>query len=239
MKAAAALDLMAKRGFSQLPVVVNEEVLGLFSYRSFAREVIIPRPDKLKPEELTVEDCIEEPVYARVTDEFRSWFDQLDRYDALLLGDPNRLQAIITPMDILRYLYAVASPFVLLGEIELALRRLIHVAVDDEKLAECAQISLASKYKPEELPTHLDEMTFNDYAQLIGDGRCWNHFQSVFRGTRQATRARLEQLRDLRNVVFHFKRDLTAEDYESLVAHRNWLLLKARATSALGKGVHA
>jgi CBS domain-containing protein len=234
--AAEALELMARHGFSQLPIVVNKEVLGLFTYRSFARRVLSPEPDKRKPEELTVEDCVEDPVYARVTDEFRTWFDHLDQYDSILIGDPNRLQAIVTPMDILRYLYAVASPFVLLGEVELALRLLIRMAVTDEKLAECSQVALASKYEAEELPTRLDQMTFNDYAQLIGDGRCWGNFEPIFRGTRQVTRTKLEQLRDLRNVVFHFKRELTTTDFESLVQHRNWVLLKARAAQARERG---
>jgi hypothetical protein len=56
------------------------------------------------------------------TDEFAEWFDFIDRYDSALIGEPNRLQGIVTAMDILRYLYRVASPFVLLAEFELALR---------------------------------------------------------------------------------------------------------------------
>ena len=34
---------------------------------------------------------------------------------------------------------------------------------------------------------------------------------------------------DLRNVVFHFRRGITAEEYETLAAGREWMLLKARA----------
>ena len=75
-------------------------------------------------------------------------------------------------------------------------------------------------------------MTFNDYVQIIGDGRSWDHFQTFMGGNRVRTRAKLEQLRDLRNVVFHFKRKITVEEYETLAAGREWMLLKARAAEA-------
>ena len=40
-------------------------------------------------------------------------------------------------------------------------------------------------------------MTFNDYVQIIGDGRNWNYFQPIFHGDRVRTRASLEEARDL------------------------------------------
>jgi acyl dehydratase len=86
------------------------------------------------------------------------------------------------------------------------------------------------------LPTDLEHMTFNDYVQIIGDGRNWDHFQPIFKGDRVRTRAKLEQVRDLRNDVFHFRREITAEDYETLSALRDWMLLKATAAEARAKG---
>src|SRR5437899_1845660 len=35
-----ALDLLNTHGFSQLPVMVGQQVLGMFSYRSFSQAVI-------------------------------------------------------------------------------------------------------------------------------------------------------------------------------------------------------
>lgn len=233
MLAVDALNKMKEERFSQLPVVVGREVLGLFSYRSFTNAVVklgqsAPKNQKFNPLELLVEDCLERPTFARVTDEFVEWFDFIDQHDAVLVGEPNRLQGIVTAMDILRYLYGVASPFVLIAEVELALRALMQLAVPPETLAQCAQECLKDKYQ-DQLPTRLEDMTFNDYVQIIGDGRSWDHFQSFMGGNRVRTRARLEQLRDLRNVVFHFRRGITAEEYETLAAGREWMLLKARA----------
>ena len=92
-----------------------------------------------------------------------------------------------------------------------------------------------SKYQ-DEPPTKLEDMTFNDYVQIVGDGRSWEHFQPIMGGNRARTRAKLEQLRDLRNVIFHFKRGITVEEYETLAAGREWMLMKARAAEGRREG---
>ena len=234
-----ALALLGKHGFSQLPVIVGQQVLGLFSYRSFSQAVIKLSGDaknqKFNPREMFVEDCIDRPTYARVTDELRAWSDAIDKQDAVLIGDPDRLQGIVTAMDFLRFFYRVASPFVLIAEIELSLRGLIRLAVDRDELVACAKTCL--KHYPEgKLPTDLEHMTFNDYVQIIGDGRNWDHFQPIFKGDRVRTRAKLERAGELRNDVFHFRREITVEDYEELSALRDWMLLKATAVEARTRG---
>jgi CBS domain-containing protein len=234
-----ALDLLGAHGFSQLPVMIGQQVIGIFSYRSFSQAVIrlstAPKIQKFDPQGMFVEDCIERPIYARVTDEFRSWFDAIDRQDALLVGDPNRLQGIVTAMDILRYLYDVASPFVTIAEIELSLRALIRMAVDRDKLLECARACL-KHYAEDKFPASIEHMSFNDYVQIIGDGRNWHNFEPIFKGDRVRTRAKLEQVRDLRNDVFHFRRELTDEDHETLSMLREWMLMKATAAEARREG---
>ncbi|MCX5812541.1 MAG: CBS domain-containing protein [Proteobacteria bacterium] len=237
--AVKALAIMKQHGYSQLPVVVGTEVLGVFSYRLFSETVLAisasERNSKVDLGDLTVEECLEKAEFARVTDEFQSWFDALDRQDVVLVGEAFRLQGIVTPMDVLRYLYRVASPFVLIAEIELALRALIRLAVSEDKLAECAKTSLSKCYVPERLPTNLEDMTFHDYVQIIGDGRYWQFFEAIFRGTRERTRVKLEIINDLRNTVFHL-REIKVEDYENLVMQREWMLTRAMAAEARAKG---
>jgi predicted transcriptional regulator len=231
-----ALRTMDAHGYSQLPIMVGKEVFGLFSYRSFARTVMKqsqggPTSDAIAPNELTVEDCREAATFARVTDEFNQWFSAIDKNDAILVGDPNRLHGVVSAMDILRYLYGVASPMVLVAEVELALRGLMRLAVDPETLAECAQECLI-KYSPSKRPTRLEDMTFGDYLQIVGHEKRWSHFQHVLGKDRTRTVAKLDQLRRLRNTVFHFRRELSVEDHENLAGGRDWLLMKARVAEA-------
>jgi len=236
---AEAIQLMRKNGFSQLPVVEGSEVLGVFSFRSFAVQMLEMGEMKGVPlENLTVDEFIEELRFVHIYDDPRSIFDSLNRDDAVLVGEPNRLQGIATAMDALHYLYKVASPFVMLAEVELSLRRLIGICVDEDELRTCVKNSLAQQYEDDEMPSRLEEMTFNDYVQIVGDGRNWPRFEEVFGEgdwQRKRTRTKLEEIRDLRNDVFHFKRELMGDDLDILTAHRDWLFRRARIIEARRK----
>jgi len=79
-------------------------------------------------------------------------------------------------------------------------------------------------------------MEFGDYMQLVGHGDNWKHFAPVFGGMRETVRAKLEEIRDLRNDIFHFRREITLDDHEKLSQHRDWVLMKARKADARSKG---
>jgi predicted transcriptional regulator len=239
MPARDALALMHERGFSQLPVVQGKSVLGLFTYRAFALEVARMKTPKTDPTQLPVEEFLqhERTSYARLTDEVSGLFESLDAHDAIVVSGPDQLVAILTPMDVLRYLYSVASSFALIEEIELSLRKLIRTAVPEPNiLHECVANALADKYKDKKRPELLEDMSFDDFIALLRDGRNWSHFERVFGGTRERTAAKLEPIRDLRNSVFHFRRELSAEERQQLADCRNWLLLRVRNEEAKREG---
>ena len=231
-----ALAMMKESGFSQLPVKEADQVLGLFTYRGFALEVAAMSDPKIDPGSLPVEEFLgpeHPPRYAALTDEFRSLIEVLDARDSVVVSGPEDLVAILTPMDVLQYLYSIANAFVLIEEIELALRTLIREALPTpESFATCVENALAKKYTAGQLPSRLEEMTFDEYVALLRDGRNWPSFQPVFGGTRERTRGKLEPVRNLRNDVFHFKRELSVEDHESLATCRAWLLRCVRKVDA-------
>ena len=230
-----ALALMRQHGYSQLPVRQGDSVLGLFTYRAFALEVAKVADSRVDAASLTVEEFLEheKPAFARLNDEFRSLIDVLDERDSVVVSGPEDLVAILTPMDVLRYLYSVANAFVLIEEIELALRALIRSAIGDDKVFRaCVENALSAKYEGRERPRRLEDMTFDEYLALLRDGRNWKHFEKTFGGTRDRTRARLEPVRDLRNDVFHFRRELSVEDHERLTTCRDWLLRCVRKVQA-------
>lgn len=142
-----ALMLMQQRNFSQVPVVSGNEVLGVFSYKSFAQGILKLPPKERELLSLTVEVFLEDLKFAQITDELPTLLDEFDLKNAVLVGTEDRLQGIITAVDALRYFYRVASPYVMLYEVELAVRALIRDSVDDEVLRLCIDRSLRKHYE--------------------------------------------------------------------------------------------
>ena len=74
-----AIALLRQHGYSQVPVVDGREVLGVFSYRSFAQKAATftlheVAQQKCVPGDLAVEECLERFAFARVTEGMRGGF---------------------------------------------------------------------------------------------------------------------------------------------------------------------
>src|SRR5436190_11284670 len=59
-----AVELLQRHGYSQVPVVAGGEVLGVFSYRSFAKKAALPdwkevSNQQCAPGDLQVDECLE------------------------------------------------------------------------------------------------------------------------------------------------------------------------------------
>jgi CBS domain-containing protein len=239
---AAAIKMMQTDGFSQVPVVSGSAVLGVFSYRSLSHTLLDLGPIDTDFRELPVDVFMEQFAFVHAIDKWATILEMLDREDGVLVGNRDNLQGILTSMDVLVYLLRLASPFVMLAEIETSLRRIIEACVDQEALKQCVINSLSAKYTLEDMPTSLSSMTFNDYVQILGHGRNWPRFELAFgKGPwlRKQTVARLSQVRDLRNDTFHFKRQLDDDDHAILKQHRDWLEMKTRSFEGRQREVEA
>lgn len=234
-KASEAIEKMIAHGYSQVPVVSDGKVFGVFSYRSFAKDSALATLKELNqqqcaPGELTVTEYLEQFEFARVTDEMTKVFDPIDRDNGVLVGGPENLIGVLTPMDFLRYLYQVSSPFVMISEIELALRALIGIALSPKELEAVSKRALENTYagRLDKLPVVLAEMTFEDYRTLVSFGATWELFEPVFGTARPRVSGKLKEVGEIRNDTFHFRREITAEDRKTLITHRSWLLTKVQ-----------
>jgi CBS domain-containing protein len=225
-----AFSIMKEHGYSQLPVRSGNRITGMFSYRSFAREIVEYEDvleGNVKPGDIEVGELMEPAKFALGSDEFCAWFETLDKFDAFLLGEPTRVQGLLSTMDLLNYLYGVANPFVLVAEIELSLRSLITHAVSDDQLKECMRVAKVRAKT-------FDRATFGDYIYIITEEPNWQLFQPVFRGNPFRTKARLSEACELRNKAFHFNGMLTTDDYTELVRIRDWIMAKSVRNEAEG-----
>jgi len=223
-----ALKIMLEKRYSQLPVVEKGTVRGAFSLWSLAHQ--LATAPTLKVSDLTVEDVMEQLPTVTVRDSLHSIVTQLDQHEALLVGSPHGLQAILTSFDVLRYFYRVARPFILIQEIELALRSLIHLCAPGDKLKDCIDAALVPAYEKtgRAAPTELHELAFEDYRTLVHSKHNWPLFQGVVGHNSQVVSARLEEIRKIRNNVFHFRREISLLEYGTLASAREWLLEKIR-----------
>lgn len=229
-----ALKIMLEHNFGHVPVKAGDEVLGVFSFRSFAKGIAQLPEKEREPLLLPVEEFLEKLKFAQITDELTELLDEFNTMDAMLVGTESRLQGIVTTIDALQYFYNVASPYVLLREIELAIRELIRASVNAEELKENIDKSLKQHYGKSSapLPSCMEEMTFNDYVMLLRYKGNWEKFKRAFGGTANTVYAKLKPLPSLRNDVFHFRRDLTAEEFDLLRDCRDWLLTRIRRMEA-------
>ena len=134
LRVAEAIEIMDKHKFSQVPVVAGNVVLGVFSFRSLALRLMRMRQAAEGFGELPVDEFVDQVQFVQPLDNWESILKYLDREDGVLVGHSERLDGIVTPMDVLTYLHVIASPFVMLAEIELSLRRIIDACVSQDEL---------------------------------------------------------------------------------------------------------
>lgn len=224
-----ALEQMKRKGFSQIPISDGGEIMGVFSYRSFALGVLRFEDNKTNVLNLTVSDFSEDLPFKNLTDPFEDVIDDLDRRDAVLVGRPEKLTAIVSAMDILRYLYGVTSPFVVVAEIELAVRALMTWSANTVELRDSFRKSLSKIYQEPNFPATVDELSFSDYASVIGYDDSWrSYFEPIFGSTRTNVRAKLTRVAEIRNRLFHFRQEITVEEFDELVQVRDWLLKRSK-----------
>jgi CBS domain-containing protein len=233
MPVSQALQLMLENNFSQLPVVEGSTVLGAFSFRSFSRGSLDLVGDRVAPLDLTVDDFVERLTIADPTADLDSVLDALNDDGAVLVGRPDGLVGIVTGTDALLYVYGVAELFVQLQEIEQAVRAVIRYSMSDGELGEAIERSLRAFYagREDKMPKHLLEMSFAEYASLIGDGRNWDAFEALLGTDRSRAKTRLDRVAELRNDVFHFRRELSDEDRRHLRTTREWLLRRLQVAA--------
>jgi len=237
--AGEALKLMLEKRYSQLPVVENGEVMGVFSLWSLAQHLSLSPGIKVQNvlQDLEVGELMEQLPKVTVKESIHSILSLLERHDALLVDSPHGLQAVATASDVLRYFYRVARPFILLQEIELALRNLIELCAPGDKLKETTDRALVKTYEARKwaVPTSLKAMSFEDYRAIITCSANWPVFEGLLGHNRDLVSAKLERLREIRNEVFHFRSDISLLDHQHLATSRDWLLGKLKRGLPAGK----
>ncbi len=220
-----ALAIMHARGFDQVPVVAGNRAIAVFSYRSLAHHLFHVRRND-DPLDLTVLDASEDLAFVHAGDEVGAILDLLERDGAVGVGDAARIDALMTATDVTRYLWQATKPFVLLQDIELAVRALMRVALasPEDTTAAFARALSQDRLRDPRAPARLEDLTLGELLGVLLQGENYGTvFRSVFGRSQSITASNLEPVRDVRNKVFHFRDEVSTEELDILVAARQYL----------------
>ena len=195
----AATTIMQLRDFSQLPVMPNNnkrEVKGIITWQSIGARLALGRECRL------VQDCMDETVQILSID--TPLFDAIGtivKYGyALILGKDNAISGIVTASDLASQFENLTGPFVLTGEIEGHLRRLVHGRFTVDQLREaCAGFEGGMEING------ASDLTLGGYCALLGKPERWNQLGLDI--DRSEFLDHLDAARLVRNDVMHFNPD--------------------------------
>lgn len=202
-----AVTIMLLNNYSQLPVVQNERnVYGMVSWRSIGSSRVLR-----KKECRYVRDCLE-PIQELSSDmPLFEAIEIISKKEVVLIKDSSDLTCgIVTTADLSLEFGQLFEPFLLIGEIENHIRRLIDGKFSIKQLRDACD----KKESERELRTVAD-LTFGQYVRLLESPECWKTLNLNF--SRAQFIKRLNHIREIRNDVMHFNPDpLEREDLELL-----------------------
>lgn len=191
-----AATLMMANDFSQLPVMTNERVVkGSVSWKSIGIRLVLGQSPQCAREamdshaEISSDASIFTAIPIIVEHEY-----------VLVRGSDQRIVGIITTSDLSLQFQHLSEPFLLLGEIENHIRRIIGSRFDANDLAVAKDPSDGSRSVES-----ASDLTFGEYKRLLEEPSRWSRLNLQL--DRAVFIRLLEKVREIRNDVMHFDPD--------------------------------
>lgn len=196
-----AVTIMLTNDFSQLPVMTGpRELKGMVSWKTIGSRLALKRPCT------NVRDAMEP---AQVVSADESLFDAIARiasHDYVLVQASDKTYTgIVTASDFNFQFQALAEPFLLVGEIENGLRRILHQKFNLKELEEAK--APGDDGRTIESP---NDLTLGEYVRLIEAEKRWKKLKIEI--DRVEFLQRLNRVREVRNDVMHFDPDGLSPD---------------------------
>jgi CBS domain-containing protein len=195
-KLETAVTLMMSHDFSQLPVMTNDrDVKGLVSWRSIGNRLALGKKCEM------VKDCMDQPNEVHDTASMFDVIRLLAQHECVLVRDStNLIRGIVTAADISEQFRLLSEPFLLLGDIENDLRRLIERSFSVEELRKARDPADEAR-KVESAA----DLTFGEYERLLENPENWVKLKMHL--DRVVFMNKVREVRLVRNDVMHFDPD--------------------------------
>jgi len=188
-----ATTLMLTNDFSQLPVMTTErDVKGTISWKSIGFRLALGKKCSL------IRECMDP---AQVIKAEASLFDAINiisEHDYVLVRAHDRtICGIVTASDLSQQFRDLSEPFLLIGECEHLIRRLMHGKFKVDELEEVKNSNDLNR-----TVSGLADLTFGEYVRLLSDKKRWTKLKLSI--DRKEFISRLDRVREIRNDVMHF-----------------------------------
>ncbi len=202
-----AVTLMLANDFSQLPVMTNErDVKGIIRWSSIGARIALRRNGTY------VRELMDRPHQEIRAD--ASIFEVMpiivQHQYALVRSAEAKITGIITATDLNTTFQQLGEPFLLLGEIENHIRRIIADRFSQDELASARDPSDTNRQVD-----RVSDLTFGKYIKLLENPGRWARLEIEI--DRAVFCNQLDRVRHIRNDVMHFDPDgIPDEDLDQL-----------------------
>jgi predicted transcriptional regulator len=195
------VTLMMTHDYSQLPVMTStRDVKGMVSWKSIGSRLALKRPCQ------TARDCMDIAREVSVEDSLFSAISAVSECDYVLVrAKDEQICGIITASDLTEQFQKLAEPFLLIGEIENGVRRILHSKFTKEELS-----AVKTPEDKERAIEAISDLTFGEYIRLLEAEAGWQKIKLEV--DRVEFTKRLHEIREIRNDVMHFDPDGLDDD---------------------------
>lgn len=191
-----ATSILMVHGYSQLPVMRNERTVeGMISWRSIGAAYSLGNPKNVK-------DAYDSDfLVVKRTDSFHILVGAITRYEAVLVKDEvGKICGIVTAEDIVLHFKQLSEPFLLIGDIERSLRKILGAKLEVSVLQACKDPA-DSKRKI----SGIDDLSLGECIRLMENPIHWDKIG--LKADKNVMLGQLRKVNDIRNDVMHFEPD--------------------------------
>lgn len=216
------VTLMLTRDFSQVPVMTGaRDVKGVVSWKTIGSRLALKKPCSV------ARDCMEPAQIISSEESLFSAISVIAAHDYVLVkATDQQITGIITASDFNEQFRKLAEPFLLVGEIENGIRRMLHGKFTVPEL----KAATAGEDDGREIDGVAD-LTFGEYIRLIEQEKQWKKLKLEIDRTEFVKR--LDKIREIRNDVMHFDPDGLDDDALSTLREFAQFLRRLRDVGAM------
>jgi CBS domain-containing protein len=191
----AVTELMAN-DFSQLPVMTSaRDVKGMITWGSIGTRLSVGKSGKY------VRDFMDAHNEIRAEASLFQAIPTIVQHQYVLVrGNDNRITGIVTASDLSLQFQQLAEPFLLLGEIENHIRRILGECFSPDELA-----SFQDTRTGKRAISSVADLGFGEYIRILENDDRWQRLKLSIDRTVFCTQ--LDKIRTIRNDVMHFDPD--------------------------------